>query len=146
MQRTLFIAPTETKSGLTSVSLGLIRALDQLGVKVAICKPIAKETKGLRQRSIDLIANVTGLQPPTPISLEQAQTMMGSGQQDRLMEEVIAMHHDVRKDADVVIVEGLEPDRNEPYAAKLNAEMAKTLDADVILVASPKDRNKADSA
>jgi len=143
MQRTLFIAPTETKSGLTSVSLGLIRALDQLGVKVAICKPIAKETKGLRQRSIDLIANVTGLQPPTPISLEQAQTMMGSGQQDRLMEEVIAMHHDVKKDADVVIIEGLEPDRNAPYAAQLNAEMAKTLDADVILVASPKDRNKA---
>lgn len=141
MQHTLFIAPTEMKSGLTSISLGLIRALDQLGLKVAICKPIAQTTEGTRQRSIDLLSQATGIDAPTPISLKQAQSMMGSGQQDRLMEEVIGMHRAIRKEADVVIIEGLEPDRNEPYAARLNAEMAKTLDADVILVASPKDRD-----
>ncbi len=141
MQRTLFIAPTEIKSGLTSISLGLIRTLDQLGLKVAICKPIASKEAGTRQRSVELLTQATGIQTPDPISLKQAQNMMGNGQQDRLMEEVIAMHRAVRKEADVVIIEGLEPDRNEPYAARLNAEMSKTLDADVILVASPGDRD-----
>lgn len=141
MQHTLFIAPTEIKSGLTSISLGLIRALDQLGLKVGICKPIAQTTEDERQRSIDLIAYATGIQPPSPISLKQAQALMGEGKHDRLMEEVIAMHRLVRKEVDVVIVEGIEPDRNEPYAARLNVEMAKTLDAEVILVAAPNGRN-----
>jgi phosphate acetyltransferase len=141
MQHTLFIAPTEIKTGLTSITLGLIRALDQLGLKVAVCKPIAHTQHGSRQRSIELLAYATAIEPPAPISLKHAQSMMSDGQQDRLMEEVIAMHHGIQHDVDVVIIEGIEPDRNEPYAAKLNAEMAKTLDADVILVAAPNGRD-----
>jgi phosphate acetyltransferase len=141
MRHTIFIAPTEIKTGLTSITLGLMRALDQLGLKVAVCKPIAKIQKGSRQRSIDLLAYASGIEPPQPISLKHAQSMMSDGKQDRLMEEVIAMHRGLQKEADVVLIEGIEPDRNEPYAAKLNAEMAKTLDADVILVVSPKGRD-----
>jgi phosphate acetyltransferase len=141
MQHTLFIAPTDIDTGLTSISLGMIRAFDQLGLKVAICKPIVKTIENKRQRSLDLIAYATVLEPPKPISLKHAQSMMGEGKQDRLMEEVIAMHRQVAKDADVVIIEGIEPDRSEPYAARLNVEMAKTLDAEIILVAAPEQRS-----
>ena len=137
MQHTFFIAPTELKTGLTSITLGLIRALDQQGLKVAICKPIAHFKENNRHRSIEMISHATGIEPPNPISLKQAQNMVGAGKQDRLMEDVVAMHHQVAKDADVVIVEGIAPDRNEPYTVKLNVEMAKTLDAEVILVTSP---------
>ena len=137
MQHTFFIAPTELKTGLTSITLGLIRALDQQGLKVAICKPIAHFKENNRHRSIEMISHATGIEPPNPISLKQAQNMVGSGKQDRLMEDVVAMHHQVAKDADVVIVEGITPDRNEPYTVKLNVEMAKTLDAEVILVTAP---------
>lgn len=140
MQHTFFIAPTEIKTGLTSISLGLIRALDQLGLKVATCKPISRD-EGFGHRSIDLIALATGIQPPKPITLEAAQAMMGSGQQGRLMEDVIAMHRQISKDADVVIVEGIEPDRSQPFAAKLNVEMANTLGAEVILVTAPNGRD-----
>lgn len=140
MQHTFFIAPTEIKTGLTSISLGLIRALDQLGLKVATCKPISRD-EGFGHRSIDLIALATGIQPPKPITLEAAQAMMGSGQQGRLMEDVIAMHRQISKDADVVIVEGIEPDRTQPFAAKLNVEMANTLGAEVILVTAPNGRD-----
>ena len=140
MQHTFFIAPTEIKTGLTSISLGLIRALDQLGLKVATCKPISRD-EGFGHRSIDLIALATGIQPPKPITLETAQAMMGEGKQGRLMEDVIAMHRQISKDADVVIVEGIEPDRTQPFAAKLNVEMANTLGAEVILVTSPNGRD-----
>lgn len=140
MQHTFFIAPTEIKTGLTSISLGLIRALDQLGLKVATCKPISRD-EGFGHRSIDLIALATGIQPPKPITLEAAQAMMGSGQQGRLMEDVIAMHRQISKDADVVIVEGIEPDRTQPFAAKLNVEMANTLGAEIILVTAPNGRD-----
>ena len=146
MQHTFFIAPTDMKTGLTSITIGLIRALDQLGLKVATCKPISRSEHGVSHRSIDLIAYAAGITPPAPISLLQAQSMMGSGQQDRLMEDVIAMHQQVSKDADVVLIEGIEPDRSEPYTSKLNIEMAKTLDADIILVSAPKNRSPEELA
>jgi phosphate acetyltransferase len=137
MQHTFFIAPTEIKTGLTSITLGLIRSLDQLGFKVAVGKPIAHMKDSDRHRSIEMIQHATGIEPPKPISLKDAQTMVGNGQQERLMEDVVAMHHQLSKDADVVIIEGIVPDRNEPYTAKLNVEMSKTLDAEVILVTAP---------
>lgn len=140
-QHTFFIAPTEMGTGLTSITMGLIRALDQLGLKVGICKPIAREEQDQQHRAIDLITLASGIEPPKAISLAQAQNMISSGQQDRLMEEVIGMQRKVCKEVDVVIIEGIEPDRSEPFTAKLNVEMAKTLDAEIILVSAPKSRN-----
>jgi len=140
-QHTFFIAPTEMGTGLTSITVGLIRALDQLGLKVGTCKPIARSEEDEQHRAIDLITLASGIEPPKAIKLTDAQKMISTGQQDRLMEEVIGMQRKVRKDVDVVIIEGIEPDRSEPYTAKLNVEMAKTLDAEIILVCAPKDRN-----
>lgn len=140
-QHTFFIAPTEMETGLTSITLGLIRALDQLGLKVGICKPIARAEEDKQHRAIDLITLASGIEPPAAISLQKAQNMVSSGQQDRLMEEVIAMHRKVREAVDIVIIEGIEPDRSEPFTAKLNVEMAKTLDAEIILVTAPKTRD-----
>lgn len=143
-QHTFFIAPTEIGTGLTSITLGLMRALDQLGLKVGVCKPIARSEKDEQHRALDLITLASGIQPPNAITLSKAQKMISAGQQDRLMEEVIGMQRQVRKEVDVVIIEGIEPDRSEPFTAKLNVEMAKTLDAEVILVSAPKDRNYAE--
>ena len=42
--RTYFIAPTRPSVGLTSVSLGLVRALQRQGLKVAYVKPVTKTT------------------------------------------------------------------------------------------------------
>ncbi|OUR66135.1 phosphate acetyltransferase [Bermanella sp. 47_1433_sub80_T6] len=140
MPHTFFIAPTEIKTGLTSITLGLIRTLDQLGLKVATCKPIANFEGNHRHRSIAMIHHASGIEPPQPITLTHAQAMVGSGKIDRLMEDVVAMHHTVAAQADVVIMEGIDPDRNQPYTAKLNVEMAKTLNAQVILVAAPQGR------
>ena len=142
MLHTFFIAPTTIQTGLTSISLGLIRALDERGLRVAFCKPIAvmpadKNT----ERATQMVRMSTRLTPPTPLDLKYAQQMISDRQQDRLMEEVIALHRAAAKDADVLIVEGIEPDRSEPFTAKLNVEMAKTLDAEVILVTAPEQKN-----
>ena len=42
MPHTLYLAPCGAKVGLTSVALGLVRALDNRGVRVAFCKPIGQ--------------------------------------------------------------------------------------------------------
>jgi len=41
-----FIAPTGFGVGLTSTSLGLLRALEQGGLKIGFCKPIAQHHPG----------------------------------------------------------------------------------------------------
>jgi len=142
--KTFFIAPTALNSGLTSVCLGLVRAFDNLGVRVSFFKPIAQshshneasEDSSIDQ-SIQFVKAKTNLSPPAPISLKYAQTLVSQNKMGRLMEEIIALYQQTITDSDVVIVEGLVPDRSQPYTAKLNAEISRNLDAEVLLVASP---------
>ena len=55
---TFFIAPTGFGVGLTSISLGLIRALQRAGLKVGFYKPIAQPQPGDDgpERSSELVA------------------------------------------------------------------------------------------
>ncbi|MCL6415949.1 phosphate acetyltransferase [Aestuariirhabdus sp. Z084] len=135
---TFFVAPSGFGVGLTSVSLGLVRALDNVGLRVAFCKPIAQQhsSDSGPERSTQLIQRVMGLTPPNPISLERVEDLLGDHKRDVLMEQIIGMFQKSAGDADVVIVEGLVPTRQAPYVTRLNADIAKTLGADVILVSS----------
>ncbi|WP_404363103.1 phosphate acetyltransferase [Marinobacter sp.] len=152
MARNLFIAPTGLESGLTSICLGLVRALDRVGVRVSFYKPVGQppqERNGGRHtgkrdeqdRSIAFVKARSDLEPPAPISLRHAQKLLNEGDSENLMEDIIANYHEAAKDADVVIVEGLVPDRSEAYTARLNVEMARNLGADVILVSAPGNRS-----
>lgn len=137
-QHTFFLTATVTGTGLTSVCLGLVRALQQLGVKVAFCKPIAQrysEDTG-PERSTHLINATLGLTPEAPMTLSYAQQQLAKNQTDALMEEVIQLYQQSAGDADVVVVEGLVPNADESYIGKLNVNMARALDADIILVAA----------
>ena len=138
MKYTYFVAATGTGTGLTSVCLGLVRALDQLGVRVAFAKPIAQQfgTENEPERSTHLANATLGLKPAKPIELAYAQQQLAAGQSDPLMEDVIQMTQTSAEDADVLIVEGLVPVSDENYIPELNRNMAKPLDADVILVAA----------
>ena len=138
MKYTYFISATGAGTGLTSVCLGLVRALEQLGVRVAFCKPIAQQF-GLEkgpERSTQLVNLTLGLHPAKPIQLSYAQQQLALGQADRLMEDVIQMSQTSGEEADILIVEGLVPVAEENYIAELNRNMAKALDADVILVSA----------
>ncbi|MCP5326658.1 MAG: AAA family ATPase, partial [Oceanospirillaceae bacterium] len=107
MLHTFFIAPTSIQTGLTSISLGLIRALDERGLRVAFCKPVAvMPTNPAEERSTQMVRMGTRLTPPQPLDLKYAQQMISDRQLDRLMEEVIRLHRLAAKDADVIIIEG----------------------------------------
>jgi len=144
-QHTFFVTATSTGTGLTSVCLGLVRALEQRGVHVAFCKPVAQQYGNDHgpERSTHLIQATLGLQPAKPIQLGYAQQMLARGRTDDLMEEVIQLYQQSAGEADVVIVEGLVPLADESYIGKLNVNIAKSLDADIILVAAKNDDSTA---
>jgi len=141
--KALFVAPTALNSGLTSICLGLVRALDSVGLRVGFCKPVSqpREAGDTVDRSIHFARAKTDLNPPQPIALKYAQRLMSQQQGELLLEQVVGLYHSCAANADVVIVEGLVPDRSEAYTARINAEIARALNAEVILVANPEGRS-----
>jgi len=136
--QTFFIAPTDFGVGLTSISLGLVRTLERAGLTVGFFKPIAQPHPGDTgpERSTELMARTHGLNPPKPLGLAHVERMLGDGQLDELLEEIITLYQQACVGKDVLIVEGMVPTRHASYAARVNQHLAKSMDADVILVSA----------
>lgn len=132
--QTFLIAPIGFDAGLTSVSLGLIRALEQDGLRIGFVKPIAQDTKGEPERSSHFARELCHLATPEPISMDRAEHLLSRGLLDQLMEEVVHLYQSVARDVDVVIVEGLVQDQQHVFTTYINHKIARTLQAEVILV------------
>ena len=144
--QTFFIAPTDFGVGLTSISLGLIRTLERAGLKVGFFKPVAQHHPGDTgpERSSELVARTHGLKPPAPLALGHVERMLGDGQLDELLEEIITLYQAAAVGKDVLVVEGMVPTRQASYAARVNQHLAKSMDADVILVSAPENEAMAE--
>ncbi|PVZ64989.1 phosphate acetyltransferase [Pelagibaculum spongiae] len=142
MPYTLFVAPVGAGTGLTSVSLGLLRAFDRLGLRVAFLKPVGQPGVPIEEadRSCHFVRSMMSLQPPEPISAERMETLMGQGKRNQLMEHIVELHAKVSKNADVVIVEGLVPVPGYSFSLRLNAEIASCLNAEMLLSTSFADK------
>ncbi|PSF05728.1 phosphate acetyltransferase [Marinobacter fuscus] len=151
MAKSLFLAPTSLDSGLTSVCLGLFRALEREGVSVGFYKPFRQSVhrgealhNDNRDSSVEFLKARSHFTPPDPIPLKQAQQLLNHGKADLLMETIVGEYQQVARDVDVVIIEGLVPDRSEAYIARLNVEVARNLGSEVILVSTPQNCSPAE--
>ncbi len=135
---TLFLAPSGFGGGLNSISLGLIRALENAGLKVGFFKPIAQPfplDRGL-ERSCILVERTLSHSSPEPLPLEQVERQLADGELDLLLEDVVSRYQQVAAGKDVVIVEGMVPTREFNHTSRINSHLAKSLDAEVILIAA----------
>jgi phosphate acetyltransferase len=135
--RILLVAPAGRSVGLTTVCLGLVRALDRQGVRVAFVKPFTARGS---DRSVALVKLAAHINPPEPISRHTAEEMLAAGDDQTLMEHVVALCAKATEGADVLVVEGMVPESGMVYSQRVNAAMMKALDAELVLVASPLDR------
>ena len=135
---TLFLAPSGSGVGLTTVALGLVRALDFRGVRVAFFKPIGQTFNGDSgpERSTHFVRSTTQLRPADPIPQHEAARLLSAGDEEQLMELVVARYHESCRDADIVVVEGMVHTQEWPTAANINAALAQTLSAHVVLTGS----------
>lgn len=139
MKHIFFLAASGAGVGLTSVSLGLVRALDRHGIRVAFCKPITQNVipEGGEDPSSAFIGATTPQTPPEPITIHEADEYVRAEQTENLMERVVAKVAEAGRDADVVVVEGLLPAEGRTFNNRLNRLMAASLNAEVILVTTP---------
>lgn len=139
MARTLYIVSAGEHSGLTTVALGLFHALDRAGIPVGFVKPIAQRHSSDTgpERSTHIVRMISSLRPPTPMPLSHAEELLSEGKEDQLLEEVVERYEQAARDVNLVIVEGLAFTQEQPYSTRINIRVARALDAEVILVASP---------
>jgi len=136
MKHVFFLAASGVESGLTSISLGVFRALDRRGIRVGFCKPISQETiaEGEVDPSISLVSSTTGFKPVEPMSLEEAERYIRNDQMDDLMEKVVGQVRTHAHAVDVMVVEGLLPTESQSFPNRINRSIVSALSAEVILV------------
>ncbi|KAA0011112.1 phosphate acetyltransferase [Billgrantia pellis] len=139
----LLMVPTGVGVGLTSASLGLMQALDTLGLKTGFFKPFRQdELNGPGpDRSTALVGSTLGLRPPAPIAQADMERLLRQDRLDVLMEQVIELHdmalgNEEGSPPDLMVVEGLVPTAHGTYATQLNTQLAHALNARIILVGS----------
>jgi len=137
MVRSLLVVPTGAGAGLARTCLGLVRALDRRGVNVAFGKPVAQpRADGGPDRSVALVAAITSLHPPEPLSTAELERQLAERGLHAALEKIIATLEPVHDRSDVVVVEALTPGPARLYAIEINQALAQALDADVLLVTS----------
>ena len=108
MAHTIMIIPIGTGVGVTSISLGLVRAFAREGVKVSFFKPVAQPKPSYigPEASTAVIKAGTDLDLPEPIEVSRMETLLSSGDDSTLLEEIIANfeNHAAASGADVIIV------------------------------------------
>ncbi|GAD88523.1 phosphate acetyltransferase [Vibrio halioticoli NBRC 102217] len=138
MSRTIMLVPISAGVGLTSVSMGVIRAMERKGVNVSFYKPIAQPRTGGNQPDLTstILKSNNDIKIGTPTPMDEAQALIRNEQTDVLLETIVERFNQIN-DADVTLIEGLVPTRKHPFANQVNEEIAKTLGAEIVFVATP---------
>ena len=136
------IVPTSNRAGLTSVSLGVLRAFEQSNIKPLFFKPIEQSYVTQLEQHIDPAVHFAQelFHMPTvaPLALNEVEMLISQGKDDDMIELVVQRMSELRLQQahDVVVIEGLAPDGDRPFLADKNLALARALQAEIILVVS----------
>ena len=143
MPTTILVAPAGRRVGLTTACLGLVRALDRQGVRVAFVKPIANREVS---QSAELMALGAHILPVKSVPIHTAEVLLAAGDDQTLMEHVVEIAGKAGVGADVLIVEGMNPEPGIVHASRVNELMLKALDAELVFVAAPRSQSAMEVA
>ncbi len=139
MSHRIMLVPVGFGVGLTSITMGLVRAMERQAVNVNFFKPISQPKLGENgpEKSTEIFRNLSHLNPPEPFDLTYAETLIGDGNVDVLLEEIVGRFESKIDSNDAVVIEGLVPTKHQAYANKINRQIASALGADVVFVIAP---------
>ncbi|REH38945.1 phosphotransacetylase [Paraperlucidibaca baekdonensis] len=140
---TFLLAPTSARVGLTSTSLGLVRALSRAGLSVGFFKAVAQHhsSDDGPERSTGLMKLTHHIDAPEPLALVDVERYIAEHNLDDLLEALVTRFHSAAHDHDVVIIEGLVPNQQTSYATRVNVALASSLNAEAIIVTAPDDES-----
>lgn len=115
MKHTLLMVPIGLGVGLTTVSMGLLHAIESHGVSVTYLNPF----------------NGGGL------SIEAVERLLSQGKEDVILESIIRQVEAASVKDGILVIQGIISTQLRPYAPTLNNEISKALDAEVVFVITP---------
>ncbi|KEY91572.1 phosphate acetyltransferase [Candidatus Photodesmus blepharus] len=145
MSRAIMLIPAGAGVGLTSVSMGVLRAMERRSVKASFYKPITQTRNGVNQSDLTstIIAEKGNVIVGDPIPISTAEALIGREKMDILLEFVVEEYNKINKEAEVVLIEGLVSSRKHLFANQINEKIAKTLDAEIVFITTPYSNNPA---
>ncbi len=143
MRTTVLVAPAGRGVGITTACLGIVRALDREGIRVGFAKPVSNRDP---DHTIPLLSLGAHFAIPPAVPRAEAEGLLADGDDQTLMERVVAIANEAGEDVDVLIVQGMHPEMGMVHSARVNALMLKALDAELVLVAAPSDQTAAEVA
>ncbi len=143
MAHTVLVAPAGSGAGLTTVCLGLVRALDRQGVRVGFAKPIAGHGKNPAAQLMRLGARID---PPDSLPRAMVEQLLAAGDEGTLMEQVVALCHRAAVGCDVLVVVGMAAESGMVYSTRVNGLMMRALDAELVLVGAPNEQTPEQAA
>ena len=143
--KTILLVPTGESVGLTSACLGLIYALECQGIKAGFLKPFAQEAQSTTDRTTALYRHLFSNETVEPIAYAEVTRRLSHDENDELLEDAVRLHREIAKKHDLIIVEGLVPNNRDAFASELNADLAKALDAKVVIVSTADIRNPTET-
>lgn len=135
MTRSIMIVPTTIGVGVTSIALGLYHAFEARGLKVHYFRPIhtLSETPG----ALGHLPGTASQPDITPLAIDYVEQQLSAGRSAELLETIVSQYEILAAHADFVIIQGLIATAGQPYAARLNTQIATALSAPVVLVSTP---------
>lgn len=121
--------------GLTSIVLGLLHACQRKGINVGHFKPISQPSRNVLQRKHQTTISLS--ENDTSIPFSYVEEKMGDGEQSVILEQIVENFARFDHGQDVIIIEGLIPTTRQPYAGRINGDVAQALSAEIIMVAAP---------
>ena len=131
LKQIFLVVPARQGVGLTSAALGILRALQRLGVEVGFVKPVAQDTT---DNSVFFARQIFQIPVPEPISLQESAERIAANQTGELLEEIVALCMKASCGSGVLVVEGLHTDASHSFISQLNIDIARSLKAEVIVV------------
>lgn len=125
------VIPAQKEVGLTSIALGIVSALQRLGVRLASPNP---SRRGSRTIPVISAARSSISTPPKPFRWMRLPNVSPPNQTSDLLEDIVALCMKASQNANILIVEGLHADATYNFTAQPNTNIANTLKAEIILV------------
>ncbi|MFB9844916.1 phosphate acetyltransferase [Mucilaginibacter ginsenosidivorans] len=149
MIKTVFIASTEAHSGKSIVSIGLVNMLLGKAQKIGYYKPVISQNLLVKKDDhIDTILTHFDL-PMTyddtfALTWQEAMGQMETESQGEMLDIIIRKYKSLEEKYDFIVVEGTDyPGEGAAFEFETNAQIAKNLQAPVIVVVSGEDKTIA---
>ncbi len=140
MATSLYITTTKSRSGKSSIVLGIMQLLLRNLHKVGFFRPVINPTKpGQKDHDIDLVLShfYLGLtyEDTYAYTLDEAKALIQAGKQNELLENILIKFKNLEEKCDFVLIEGTDYIAgNEAFTFDINSAIAAYLNAPTLII------------